>query len=198
MITKCRECSVNVFMECLFHGKMDNLHGGNFDDIFTEYIDLSGVGKTKEYALLSAIHNTQTRITFIQTMVAVQREFFIHFSMPFVNAFDDFRKYGHRLTWNQAEPEKFFTQLKLVDTKEKKNVAELDKLMKEYADLQKDGVKQDADGRKDFVRQLNALNRAGYTIDRDKTDMETLALMILDYNEEVAAMNDAKNKKETK
>jgi len=189
MITKCSECSVKIFIDCLFNGDRSALNGGDFDKIFTEYVDLSGVGETREYDLLTSIHNVQCRITFIDTMVKVQKEFFMNFEIPFVNAFDDFRKYGHRLSWNPEKPADFITQLQRVDVIERKSIAELDAYIKELKSLKKDGVVPDKNGRKDFIRQLNTLNKAGYKIDREKTDMEELALMIRDHNDYIRELS---------
>ncbi len=186
MINKCNQCSVKIFMACLFENDKSGLEGGDFETIFTEYIDLSGIGETREFDLLTGIHNIQARMTFIETMLEVQKRFFKEFEMPFVNAFDDFRPFGHRLSWDPEKPELFIEQLKRIETIEKKSQAELDAKFKELNSLKKNGMKStDVNGRVDFVRQLNNLNKAGYKIDREKTDMEELALMIRDYNEMV-------------
>ena len=183
MITKCSECSIRLFMTCLFGKNTEGLNGGDFDKIFTEYIDLSGIGETKEYDLLWSIHNIQSRVTFIAAMIDLQKKFFKEFDMPFVNAFDDFRSYGHRLKWNQEKPEEFLNQLRMIEVREKKFQAELDAKVVELQKLKKEGVTADSNGRADFVRQLNSLGKAGFRIDKDKTDMEELALMIRDQNQ---------------
>lgn len=187
MITKCSDCSVRVFMKCLFEQDYKDLDGGDFEKIFTEYIDLSGIGETKELELMIAIQNIQARITYIDAMVDIQKKFLHEFGMPFVNAFDDFRKYNHRLSWDPENPDQFITQLQRVVVIEKKFQAELDTKVAELKKLKKDGIQPgDKDnGRRDFVRRLNSLGKDGYQIDKDKTNMEELALMIKDQDESI-------------
>lgn len=186
-IEKCCDCSIKIFMECLFHGRRELLNGGNFEEIFTEYVDLSGIGETQEYNLMNGIHNIQTRMVFIESMIEFHKRFLKEFNMPYVDGFKDLRKYGHRLTWDPEHPQIFVQQLQMMEIKEKKNQAELDKMIKELNALKKDGVKPDKNGRVNFVRQLNNLGKAGYDINRETTDMEALALMIKDHGEEVMA-----------
>ena len=123
-----------------------------------------------------AIQNIQVRITYIDAMVDIQKKFLKEFGMPFVNAFDDFKKYNHRLTWDPEHPEKFVTQLQRVSVVEKKFHAELDTKVAELRKLKKDGVQPTGSGRRDFVRRLNNLGKDGYQIDKDKTNMEELGL----------------------
>lgn len=185
MITKCSQCSIKVFMDCLFENDFRGLDGGGKDEldvIHTEYVDLSGIGETREYELMISIHNTEERLTFITTQLEIQQRFFKNFDIPFVNAFDDFRKYGHRLTWDDNNPEAFLKQLDMIEIREKKFVAEYDKHVKELKTLKSDGVKIDGNGRRDFIRQMNNLRRFGYQVDKDKTDIEELALMIRDHS----------------
>lgn len=197
MITKCRDCSVRLFMTCLYDKDTSGLNGGNFENIFTEYVDLSGIGETREFDLLTGIHNIQTRMTFIETMLIIQRRFYYEFEIPFVDAFQDLKKYGHHLKWDPNNPVAFLKQLETIEIIEKKSQAELDAKYKELKTLKKDGVKSDHNGRIDFIRQMNALNKDGYKIDKDKTDMEEYALMIRDYNtmirEQLAAVEKQKN-----
>lgn len=198
-ITKCSECNIRLFMECLYDKDTTGLNGGDFEAIFTEYIDLSGIGETREFDLLTQMHNIQTRMIFISNMLHIQRRFFLEFSIPFVDAFKDLYKFGHYLKWDPENPVDFLKQLERVEIIEKKSQAELDKVEKDLKTLKKDGVKSSSEmnGRIEFVRQLNALNKEGYKIDRDKTDMEELALMIRDYNqmvrEQMAAIEKQKN-----
>lgn len=187
MITKCSDCSVRVFMTCLFDHDYTQLEGGDFEKIFTEYIDISGIGETKELELMVAIHNIQTRITYIDAQVDIQKKFLHNFGIPFVNAFEDFKKYNHRLSWDPENPDKFVTQLQRVVVIEKKFHAELDTKVAELKKLKKDGVQPNSNGRRDFVRRLNNLGKEGYQIDKDKTNMEEVALMIRDQD---AAIND--------
>lgn len=192
MITKCSECTVRVFMACLFDGKLELLQGGDFSKIHTEFMDISKMGDTKELELLTAIHNTHTRILFIEAMLSFHRLFFKEMGVPYVNGFASLKP--HRLKWDEKNPGSFLEQLNAIETIEKKHVAELDKYEKELSAIKKEGFNPYQDGREAFVRQLSNLGRYGYKIDRDTTDMEELGIMICDYDAAMRAAA-AKNKK---
>ncbi len=196
MITKCSECSVKIFMKCLFDGDASDLGGGDFDKIYTEYIDISGIGESKEFSLMSNIHNLNARILFIDAMIEVQKRFFMNFDIPFIDGLKDFRRYGHRITWDSANPDLFIKQLERVETVEKKFLSELDNYMNELESIRKNGVQPNVNGRIEFVRLLNELGKEGYKIDREITDMESVALMVKDYNQSVMDRLSKKHKKE--
>ena len=173
-------------MLAMFNQQYDGVGGlDNWDAVYTEYIDLSGIGETQEFTLLSNIHNIQHRITQVQGYLDIQKKFFATFGEPFAPALKDLRKFGHRLTWDIGNPKQFIQQLEMCEVKEKTQVAQLDGFMKELADLKKDGPKVTIDGKKDFVKQMNRLGKAGYRFEKDKTDMYEYSLMIKEYDEEL-------------
>lgn len=107
-------------------------------------------------------------------------------------AFDDFKKYGHRLSWS-GDWDNFQQQLKIVETKEKKRIAEKDGLLKEYTKLKTQGMKVsniDKEDRKVFLRLLNATSQyIGYHIDKEKTMIDEFALMVKDRNDIIEQQN---------
>lgn len=191
---KLSDISVRKFMACLFNKDYSDVE--NWDTLYLEYIDLSGIGENRELALMTNIHNLQVRLAHITSFIEFQKLFYLEFNQPYVKAFDDLRKYNHKLNWDPSNREEFLNQLKRVEAKEKRNVAELDVLIKELTDIKKGApvVKEDHNSRADFIRMLNSLNKEGYSIDKDKTDMEELSLMIKQQNEEYQAALAAQNK----
>lgn len=183
----CSDIVLRAFMLAMFNQKYEAVGGiDNWDAVYTEYIDLSGIGETQEFNLLTNIHNVQHRITQVQGYLDIQKKFFATFNEPFEPALKDLRKFGHRLTWDIGNPKQFIQQLEMCEVKEKTYVAQLDSYMKELTDLKKEGVKKiTTNGRVDFVKQMNRLGKDGYKIDKDKTDMEEYSLMIREYNEEL-------------
>lgn len=183
---KCCDISVRAFMAAMFNQQYEGVGGiENWELVFTEYVDLSGIGETAQYELLTNIHNTQLRISKVAGLIELEKDFFTAFNEPFMQAFDDFKKLGHRLVWDAGNPKQFIDQLQAVETREKKYKAELDMHMKELESLKTDGVKVDTNSRASFVKTLNRLGKHGYKIDKDKTDMEELSLMIREYDEEI-------------
>lgn len=183
MITKASECSVRQFMRALFE---DDLSGfENFENIWTEYIDLAGVSENMEKDLMVAIHNIDVRRLVVPELVKLQRDCIEALGSPYVNGFWLFKKFGHRLSF-EGDILAFDDQLERALTKEKIHFAEQEKMKKELADLRKNGIQMHGNGRKEFIRLLNVVGKT-YSggIDRDKTDVETYALMVKDYLENV-------------
>lgn len=186
MSLKCCDINVKTFMSAMFNQQYEGVGGPeNWEAVYTEYIDLSGIGETQQYALLVNIHNVQKRIVAVQGYIDIEKKWFLLHNEPFEPALVDLRKYGHRLTWDIGNPKQFIEQLERCEIKEKKNIAELDAYIKELEDLKKDGPKVTVNARQEFVKQMNRLGKHGYKIDKDKTDMEEYSLMIREYDEEL-------------
>lgn len=182
------DITVRVFMRCLFNKDYEGVD--DWERLYTEYIDLSGMGETRQLELVVAIHNLQTRISFISGFIEFQKTWLLQFGEPFEQGFEDVRKFGYKLHWEAGYPTQFVDQLQKMETKEKRNIAQLDAEMKELDEFTKTGKhKQKASDRADFVRMLNTLGKEGYKIDRDKTDMEELSLMIRQHSEDIEALN---------
>lgn len=182
------DITVRQFMAALFNGQYEDVEGEqNFDLLFTAYVDLSGIGQTEEYRLLSIIHNLQWRIGQVSGFIQLEKDFFLVFSEPFMPAFDDLKRFGHRLSWDPQAPSLFIKQLERAETMEKTRVAELDEAMKELLKIKKEGIKPTTNSRQIFVQMLNGLRRNNYQVDKDKTDMEELSLMIREHDEELRA-----------
>lgn len=181
MITKASECSVRQFMRALFE---DDLSGfENFENIWEEYVDLSGLSQTMEKELMIGIHNIDVRRVVVPAMVEFQKTYMRQFGKPYIDGFWFFKKYGHRLNY-EGNIHSFDDQLERVLTKEKRHFAEQEKMKKELADLRKNGVRIDGNSRKEFIKLLNAVGKSRRNdVDRDKTDVETYALMVKDYYE---------------
>jgi hypothetical protein len=174
-------------MDAMYNGKFEGIGGqSNLDVLYTEYIDLSGLGETHQKTLLINIHNLEVRLTVMPALIDLQKKSFAATNAPYEPAFELFKKYGHRLRWDADEPMAFIKQLERVEIREKKCIAELDSFMKELGTLKKEGPKVNANGRQDFIKQLNRVGKPGF-IDREKTDMESYSLMIADYYEELDA-----------
>lgn len=182
------DITVNTFMRCLF--KKDYTGVDSWEELYTSYIDMSGLGDTIQYSLMVTIHNLQVRLSAITAFLEFQKKFFIAFDFPFEQAFKDVQRFGHRVTWDPAYPKIFLEQLQKIEQKEKRNVVELDVQMKELKELKETGkYKEKVNDRADFIRMLNNLEKDGYRIGRDKTDMETLAIMIKQHSEDIQALN---------
>jgi len=179
------DITVRVFMRCLFN--KDYTDVPNWEELYTKYIDLSGLGEEGQLGLYVAQHNLTVRLKHITDFLELQQKVFSLTGYPYAAAFEDMRQYGHRVTWNKDEPENFLTQLMRIETKEKRNYAELKKVEKELDDAEKSKDPKTVNARNSFVIMLNILRKDGNQIDKDKTDMEELSLMIKQHRDDVRA-----------
>jgi len=198
IINSAAECTVRAFMKCAFSDDLtsliisgepskEELHDA-WMMIYTEYVDLSGIIQTQEFELMKSIFYLDCRVKKIQLLVHIQNESIEKIGVPCVAAFDRIKLYGHRLIWDPEHPDlkAFKTRLLNIQSLEKRYAIELDCKIRELMTLKKKQVDMEEPGiqkRKEFIRALNNLEKSGYRIDRDKTTVEDLALMIADINE---------------
>lgn len=184
------DITVRKFMNCLFN--KDYTGVDNWDQLYTSYIDLSGLGEEGQLGLHVAIHNLNIRLKHITDFLEFQTKVYHLINMPHIPTMHDLKGYGHRLTWD-PQNDNYIDQLNLVESKEKRNYVEMKKLQKELKQMQ-DAIKPNTtSARNSFLIMLNVIGRdQGYKIDRDKTDMEELSLMIKQHGDDVrAAQNQA-------
>jgi uncharacterized protein YihD (DUF1040 family) len=195
-ISNASECSLRKFMQAWFEEKYsvliiegeveEEILKTAFEKIHLQYVDLSGLGQTHELQMRISIHYLTTRITVIKTMLFLHREFIKNFDVPFLPGLIDFKKYGHSVYWDN-DKEAFLIKLNQIEIKESKFQAQLDAKMKELIDYHnKIKNKQHApvQSRKEFIRNMNTLNRSGYSIDKDQTMVDEYSLMLNDLGEE--------------
>lgn len=156
----------------------------NFDDIYSDYIDISGLAETQEYSLLATIHNLNARLIAVPHYVAVQEETVNIFGKYHPIATERLSKYGYKMP---LDPKSSLKTLSNILSKEKRFRYDLqaaeDKLkaLKKPETETKDLKKE----RRSFVKMLNSLGTK-YRIDRDKTTVEELALMVRESMEQSA------------
>lgn len=176
------ECTIRMGMRCMFNQDYTEVGGKDtWENIYTEFMDISTLAQNRVTELEIAIHNTKIRLIGMESHINLQRKAIETFGFPFGPGGSWFRKYGHRLTWN-GNKENFLQQVKMVEIKEKRFVAELDKLEKELNDLQTNGVKENNNTRGIFMQLLSDVQRhQRYHLDKDKIMMDEFAYMIKDF-----------------
>lgn len=177
--------TVRTFERCLFD--KDYTGVDNWEELYTAYIDTSGLGQEGQLGLHVAIHNLDVRLKDITDFLEFQSKIYRLVNMPHVPTIDDVKKYGHRLTWPSDD---FLDQLNAIESKEKRKYVELKKLNKELR-LMKDAEKPGTiSARNQWLIMLNILSKdQGYKIDRDNTYMDELSLLIKQHGDDVRAAN---------
>jgi len=181
------DITVRVFMRCLFNKDYSGVE--NWEELYTSYIDLSGLGESGQLGLYVAIHNLNVRLFRVTAFLEFQSKVFDLIGMPQLEKLDDMKEYGHKLNWNPLQPEEFLPQLIRIEQKEKRNYVQLKNLEKELEEMRQAEKPGTVSARNSFVIMLNMLGKEGYKIDKDSTDMEELSLMIKQHGDDVAALN---------
>ena len=203
IIQSAEKCSINVFMKCAFGNNLQALIiTGDateeelkkaWDNIYTEYVDISGMIQSIEFDLMKSIFVLDCRIKKISLLVYVQHESLNKIGMPCIGAFGYLKEYGYQLTWDpeNGNIDEFKKQLLNIESAEKAYGFQIKKMQGELEQLKRNRGKDEQEERsprKEFVRSLNNLEKSGFRIDRDKTTIEDLALMICDNNSEAERM----------
>ena len=196
IIDTASDCTISQLMKCWFESKYNVLViSGDYTQeemmqafyrIHTEYVDLAGLYKNKEFELLGYINHLETRINIIAMSINLQRNFLDEFDIPLVEGFKTFKTYNHNLYWDFNNPDKlgFLSMLKKIETRTLTYKGQLIEKKKELFDLQKNKVEKKhttIQSRQEFIRTLNALGKFGFRIDKNETTVEELALMVLDW-----------------
>lgn len=186
---KCEKVTIEVFMSCWFNQDYEILSKDDFDVVFAEYIDLAGLYQSKEFELVTYINYLKNRIFVLKTIVASQEMYFDVFKTPYMIGIELIKEqFGLVYEWDEDERtfrsflRKLENNARSKSTELKRKEFELDKLKeeKDKGDVSK------VQSRHEFIKMLNGFSKTGYKIDRDKTTVEELALMIKQVQEESA------------
>lgn len=194
---------IRDFKNAWFKKDYSKLSEEDFNIVYAEYQDTSGLFLTDDFERQSTIHHLVSRINYVKIFIRLQREFIIDFGSPFIRDFEHFKQeYGYVLRW-ENDLEDFEDQLKSVERRELKNESYLESKIKELREFReknqkKERVVEDEDSLKksriSFMRMINSLGKIGFNIDEDKTTVESLALMIKQQMEEVEEYNSKMNR----
>lgn len=202
LISRAGDCSIKKFMACKFDDDLKELVisgdpetvpadqlAAAWNKILYEYFDLSGEA-THELTMMKSIVYLEARNKSIQLAIWAQMEAVEKLGKPFVERFELFRKKGYRVNWNGNKAE-FIEQLDRIKVAEARFHSDLGKQIKELDDYraqQKQANTVEA-SRVNFIRMLNELQRFGYSLDKEKSTAEELAVMIHDYSKLSAPKN---------
>lgn len=167
--------TVKQFKHSWFNEDYSEISKERFELCYSEYLDFSGLYRTKTFDDFAYIHYLSNRVSSILMGINVQRDYLETFGVPYIEGLEFFKKYNYTVYWNGNQKE-FLDYLLKIEKKEKKYKIELDNKRKLFIDAQKEN-KPIVQTRQDFIIMVNTLNRIGYRV-TDDTSVEELALMI--------------------
>lgn len=204
--------NIDQFMAAWFDKNYVELSLEDFELVYSEYLDTSGLFMSEYFELQSLIHHLNSRINYINLFVRIQRDFISNFFIPFQRDFDRLKEnYGYVVKWNGSVDD-FEKQLKKIESRQIKHQSFLEEKIQELVKLRKENsgkkkfngdddkeTEEDKDiklkkSRVSFIRMLNSLGKIGYKLDKKLTTVEELALMIKQQIEEVEDYNSRINK----
>lgn len=177
-----RDFTISDLMACMFEKDFSKAGSEEaWNSIYTEYVDLSGAANTREVTIQREIFNIECRLNYVHTAIGLHIKCYNEFGKPLPQATLGLKSLGHQISWN-GDWNNFELQLKMIEAREKKKIAERDKFLKELKELQKGNLKPAT--RTDFLRLVITIEKhLGFAIDRGKRNAEDFALMVKDYHE---------------
>ena len=173
-------------MSAWFKEDYSQLSKDDFDTVYSEYIDATGMFASEEFDLVSGIHYINNRINTIKTWVSLQKQCLFLLGEPFLDELDFLSKYGHHVSWNN-DIEDFNKQLDRIIIRDSRYQIDLEQKYKKLDELKnKKDIKEPTkkDEREQFIRMINSLGKIGFNIDKNETTVEELALMLKQQFEE--------------
>jgi len=178
---KCEKVTIEIFMDAWFNEEYELISKEDFQIVYAEYIDLAGLYKSKEFELTTYINYLKNRITVLRAVIHSQEMYFEVFNKPYIPGLEFIKDtFGYNYIWNDSE-KSFSSFLKKLKNNERTKVTELRRKEFEFdkiKEAKKDGDVSKVQSRHEFIKMLNSFNKNGYRIERDKTTIEELALMI--------------------
>ncbi|MCW3108481.1 MAG: hypothetical protein JWQ09_2987 [Segetibacter sp.] len=197
LIDSAKICTIAAYMSCMFDNDFKSLilEGDPTEDeiqeawenINLEYLELSSGGNTAEVTAIKEVEEIKIKLETFEIYLLLQHRSMSLLGYPF---FRGIKVLGDRvdfpLKWN-GEREDFIKQLKKVEVRSKSLKLKLqiaESRLEAIRQVSKDKEKnKSSDSRKSKLREgfitiLVTLPTSGYVIDRNKTTMEDLAVMI--------------------
>jgi len=185
------DITIDQYINAKWKGDISVVSPEELETIQEQYADTSGLYESEEFSKVAYIHYLNNRINSVKLSIRLQYEFIENFGKPYIPELKFFKKFGHRVEWND-NMEKFLEELRKIDQKEKKYISQLENAIKELTDLRAKREKKDPpkkQTRQDFIATIISLGKVGYRIKRSETTLEEVALMIKKQYEEAAEIN---------
>lgn len=174
------DVTIKDFSDAWFREKYDKLSKEDFDICYSEYIDAAGMFATEEFDLVSGIHYLTNRINTIKTWVSLQKQSVFLLGEPFLDEIDFLSRYGHHIVWNN-DIEDFNKQLDRIILRDSRYQVDLEQKYKKLDELRSKSNHKILDKKQErelFIRMLNSLSKIGFSINKNETTVEELALML--------------------
>ena len=187
--------NIKQFKNAWFNEDFSEMDKDTFQQVYTEYIDKTGLYESEEFDKVSYIVFLNNRVNSVNVFLKLQKDFLQEFDLPCEHYFYFIEKFGHKIIWN-GDKQNFLSQIEKIKSKENKYVSKIKNETKLLNDIrkkknknkeltEKDIVDNKIKSRESFIRTLNSLGKIGYIVDEEKTSVEQFSLMILQQKEEL-------------
>jgi hypothetical protein len=178
---KCEKVNINWFLEAWFDQDYEHISKLDFEIVYAEYIDLAGLYQCKEFELTTLINYLKNRIQTLGVVIYSQEIYFEIFQKPYIPGLEFIKdKFGLNYIW-EDDKASFFSFLRKLRNSQRTKETELKRKQFEFDKIKEDKKEGDVSkvqSRHEFIKMLNSFSKNGYRIERDKTTIEELALMI--------------------
>lgn len=207
-IQRASECVLDKFMRCNFDNDLSVLIISGkpapedllaaWDNILTEYIDLSGQYKDmEEMELMRRMKYLECRNEAVEKTVTGQIAAVEHLGEPMVEYLDVLEQNGYPLTWT-GDKQEFLDRLNGIRTAEASYKEEYNDTcaeLEQYYKARQDEDKNLLNNRRKFLSMVNSIERFWSKIDMFTLSVERFAIMVSDYREMIGrkAIESSKN-----
>jgi hypothetical protein len=183
----CEKVVIESFILAWFNKDYEKLSKEHFETVYAEYIDLAGLYQTKEFELVTYINYLKNRIYVLRAIVSSQKMHYEVIKTPYMEGLEFVKEeFGFVYEWTGNE-QSFYSFLRKIENAARTKSTELRRKEFEFNELveaKMEGNVSKVQSRHEFIRMLNSLNKQGYKIERDKTTIEELALVIKQIQED--------------
>jgi len=183
----CENVVIESFILAWFNKDYSKLSKEDFEKVYAEYIDVAGLYQSKEFELVTYINYLKNRIYVLKAVFYSQEKFYDTFKTPYIPGLEFIKEqFGFMYEWT-GNDKTFIYFLRKIENQARTKSTELKRKEFEFKTLQDakmEGNVSKVQSRHEFIRMLNSLSKQGYKIERDKTTIEELALIIKSVQEE--------------
>ncbi len=208
IISTASDCSINNYIACKYKQKYhvlnksaaaENIDGTEmlaalieaFENIDIEFTDLCGV-HVEEIDMMRRIFEQECRIDAVKVYLYAMEEHIKVFGEPSFKAIEYLEQHRYVLLWD-GDINRFNKRIKSIRGKEAQHIIRLNLLKKELDEFRKRQSElptAENGTQKQFISYINHLQKHGFQINYETTNMYQLGVMWSDYGEHCKMMMD--------
>lgn len=175
------DVTVKQFKKAWFKGDRSFLNDEDFKNVYTQYVDTSGLYESEEFNKVSYIYLLNNRINTVTLFVKLQKEFIEEFDIPFLPSFAFIKEsLGIVFEWRENK-QRFIKDLEKALKKENKYKTVIDEEESELLEMRRLKNRKEftlKETEASFNKMIYSLRKQGNPIHLEETNVQELAVII--------------------